>query len=53
MRMGEPSDRMKDNTMAKVNNGPQRQPDPCPPHKWGTTGQWVNRCTKCGASKPS
>lgn len=31
-------------------NGPQRQPDPCPPHNISkaTEGPWVGRCTKCG-----
>ena len=31
-------------------NGPQRQPDPCPPHNISkaTEGPWVGRCVKCG-----
>lgn len=31
----------------------ESQPDPCPPHKWGTSGQWLNRCVKCGTAKTS
>lgn len=32
-----------------VDTAIERQPDPCPPHTPGSSGEWANRCTKCGA----
>lgn len=37
-----------DNEQESQPTGPQRQPDPCPPHTLGTSGMWEGRCTKCG-----
>lgn len=27
----------------------ESQPAPCPPHTPGTSGEWIGKCTKCGA----